>query len=296
MPETKKRHHFTHRPEVTGPFEWQDAGAYTDIAYRKGIPGTDTEGIAKITINRPEVRNAFRPLTVREMQDAFADARDDASVGVIILTGEGPLAFCSGGDQRIRGDHGYTEQGTGTQRLNVLDLQRQIRTCPKPVIAMVAGWAVGGGHVLHVVCDLTIAADNAQFMQTGPKVGSFDGGYGASFLARIVGQKKAREIWFLCRPYDAQQALQMGLVNTVVPLDDLERETVQWCREILANSNIAIRMLKAGLNADCDGQAGLQELAGHATMLFYMTEEGQEGKKAYLERRPPEFDKDGYRP
>ncbi len=296
MPETKKRHHFTQRPEVTGPFVWQEAALYTDITYHKGVPGTDTEGIARVTINRPEVRNAFRPLTVTEMQQAFADARDDPAVGVIILTGEGPHAFCSGGDQRIRGDHGYREEGTGTQRLNVLDLQRQIRTLPKPVIAMVAGWAVGGGHVLHVVCDLTIAADNARFMQTGPKVGSFDGGYGASYLARIVGQKKAREIWFLCRPYDAEQALEMGLVNTVVPLDELERETVQWCREILANSNIAIRMLKAGLNADCDGQAGLQELAGHATMLFYMTEEGQEGKRAYLDKRPPEFDKDGYRP
>ncbi|MDX1548676.1 MAG: 1,4-dihydroxy-2-naphthoyl-CoA synthase [Rhodothermales bacterium] len=291
-----KQHHFTHRPTVTGPFEWDTAGDYTDIEYHKGHPGTETEGIAKITINRPEVRNAFRPLTVREMQAAFADARDDKEVGVIILTGEGDKAFCSGGDQRIRGDHGYTEEDGGTQRLNVLDLQRQIRTCPKPVIAAVAGWAVGGGHVLHVICDLTIAADNAKFMQTGPKVGSFDGGYGASYLARIVGQKKAREIWFLCRPYDAEQALQMGLVNTVVPLAALERETVQWCREILMNSNIAIRMLKAGLNADCDGQAGLQELAGHATMLFYMTEEGQEGKKAYLEKRPPEFDQDGYYP
>lgn len=293
----KKGHHFTKRPEVTGPMEWASAGAYTDIKYEKGVPGTDTAGIAKITINRPEVRNAFRPLTVQEMQRALDDARDDSSIGVIILTGEGPHAFCSGGDQRIRGEHGYKEEGNpAMQRLNVLDFQRQIRTCPKPVIAMVAGWAVGGGHVLHVICDLTIAADNAKFMQTGPKVGSFDGGYGASYLARIVGQKKAREIWFLCRPYDAQQALDMGLVNTVVPLNDLERETVQWCREILANSNIAIRMLKAGLNADCDGQAGLQELAGHATMLFYMTEEGQEGKKAYLEKRPPAFDEDGYKP
>ena len=291
------KHHFTHRPSVSGPFEWEAAGEYTDILYHKGKPGTDTAGIAKVTINRPEVRNAFRPLTVQEMQHAFADARDDASIGVIVLTGEGPDAFCSGGDQRIRGEHGYKEEGNpSVQRLNVLDLQRQIRTCPKPVIAMVAGWAVGGGHVLHVMCDLTIAAENARFMQTGPKVGSFDGGYGASYLARIVGQKKAREIWFLCRPYDAQQALGMGLVNTVVPLEELERETVQWCREILANSNIAIRMLKAGLNADCDGQAGLQELAGHATMLFYMTEEGQEGKKAYLEKRPPAFDQDGYRP
>jgi naphthoate synthase len=292
-----KGHHFTKRPEVTGPIMWGEAGSYTDIKYEKGMPGTDTEGIAKITINRPEVRNAFRPLTVQEMQNALNDARDDSSIGVIVLTGEGPDAFCSGGDQRIRGEHGYKEEGNPTmQRLNVLDFQRQIRTCPKPVIAMVAGWAVGGGHVLHVICDLTIAANNAQFMQTGPKVGSFDGGYGASYLARIVGQKKAREIWYLCRPYNAQQALDMGLVNTVVPLDDLERETVQWCREILANSNIAIRMLKAGLNADCDGQAGLQELAGHATMLFYMTEEGQEGKKAYLEKRPPAFDAEGYKP
>ncbi len=293
----ERKHHFTHRPTVEGPFEWESAGDYEDILYHKGKAGTATEGIGKVTINRPEVRNAFRPKTVHEMQHAFAQARDDKSVGVIILTGQGEQAFCSGGDQRIRGDHGYKEEGDASmQRLNVLDLQRQIRTCPKPVIAMVAGWAVGGGHVLHVICDLTIAADNAKFMQTGPKVGSFDGGYGASFLARIVGQKKAREIWFLCRPYDAQQALGMGLVNTVVPLEELERETVQWCREILANSNIAIRMLKAGLNADCDGQAGLQELAGHATMLFYMTEEGQEGKNAYLDKRPPEFDKEGYRP
>ena len=292
----KKKHHFTYRPTVKGPIVWQDAGNYKDILYQTGVPETDTAGIAKVTINRPQVRNAFRPLTVTEMQDAFSKARDDASIGVIVLTGAGPDAFCSGGDQRIRGDHGYTEKGTGTQRLNVLDLQRQIRTCPKPVIAMVAGWAVGGGHVLHVICDLTIAADNAKFMQTGPKVGSFDGGYGASYLARQVGQKKAREIWFLCRPYDAYEALQMGLVNTVVELDDLERTTVQWCREILQNSNIAIRMLKAGFNADCDGQAGLQELAGHATMLFYMTEEGQEGRNAYLAKRPPDFDREGYKP
>lgn len=291
-----RKHHFTYRPAVEGPIVWEQGGEYTDIRYETGIPDTETAGIAKVTINRPEVRNAFRPLTVAEMQDAFTKARDDASIGVIILTGEGPDAFCSGGDQRIRGDHGYTEEGSGTQRLNVLDLQRQIRTCPKPVIAMVAGWAVGGGHVLHVICDLTIAADNAKFMQTGPKVGSFDGGYGASYLARHVGQKKAREIWFLCRPYNAAEALDMGLVNTVVNLDDLERTTVQWCREILMNSNIAIRMLKAGFNADCDGQAGLQELAGHATMLFYMTEEGQEGKNAYLSKRPPNFDKDGYKP
>ncbi len=292
-----RNHHLTDRPVVAGPFSWQSAGDYSDILYEKGVAGTNTAGIARITINRPEVRNAFRPLTVREMMTALNEARDDHEVGVIILTGQGSDAFCSGGDQRIRGEHGYKEDGNPSmQRLNVLDFQRQIRTCPKPVIAMVAGWAVGGGHVLHVMCDLTIAADNARFMQTGPKVGSFDGGYGASYLARIVGQKKAREIWFLCRPYDARQALEMGLVNTVVPLDELERETVQWCREILANSNIAIRMLKAGLNADCDGQAGLQELSGHATMLFYMSEEGQEGRNAYLEKRPPAFDADGYRP
>ncbi len=270
--------------------DWKEAGTYTDIKYHKA------EGIAKITINRPEVRNAFRPLTVKEMRIALNDARDDHSIGVVILTGEGPEAFCSGGDQRIRGEAGYAEEDTGVMRLNVLDFQREIRTCPKPVIAMVAGWAVGGGHVLHVMCDLTIAADNARFMQTGPKVGSFDGGYGASYLARIVGQKKAREIWFLCRPYDAQQALEMGLVNTVVPLGRLEDETVQWCREILANSQMAIRCLKAGLNADCDGQAGLQELAGNATLLFYMTEEGQEGKNAFLEKRKPDFGKFPYRP
>lgn len=292
--------HLLNRPTVSGPFSWEPVGDYTDIVYEKGTPETDTAGIARITINRPEVRNAFRPLTVREMQHALADARDDYRIGVIVLTGAGTEAFCSGGDQRVRGEHGYKEMEgenpTGTQRLNVLDLQRQIRTCPKPVIAAVAGWAVGGGHVLHVVCDLTIAADNARFMQTGPKVGSFDAGYGTTHLARMVGQKKAREIWFLCRPYDAQEALQMGLVNTVVPVDKLEHETVQWCCEILANSNIAIRMLKAAANADEDGGAGLQELAGHATMLFYMTEEGQEGRNAYNERRPPNFDADGYFP
>ncbi len=269
---------------------WTEAGSYTDIRYEKA------EGIAKITINRPEVRNAFRPLTVKEMRIALNDARDDHKIGVIILTGEGPDAFCSGGDQRIRGDAGYKEQGSDVMRLNVLDFQREIRTCPKPVIAMVAGWAVGGGHVLHVMCDLTIAAENAQFMQTGPRVGSFDGGYGASYLARIIGQKKAREIWYLCRPYDAEQAKEMGLVNTVVPLDQLEAETVKWCKEILANSQMAIRCLKSALNADCDGQAGLQELAGNATLLFYMTEEGQEGKNAFLEKRKPDFDKFPYRP
>jgi naphthoate synthase len=265
--------------------DWTKAGDYTDITYLKA------DGIAKITINRPEVRNAFRPLTVDEMAHALADARFDASIGVIILTGEGDKAFCSGGDQRIRGDAGYVDGGSGAHRLNVLDFQRQMRTCPKPIIAMVAGYAIGGGHVLHLVADLTIAADNAVFGQTGPKVGSFDGGYGASYMARIVGQKKAREIWFLCRQYSAQQALDMGLVNAVVPLERLEDETVQWCREILANSPMAIRCLKAALNADCDGQAGLQELAGNATMLFYMTEEGQEGKNAFLEKRKPDFDK-----
>jgi len=270
--------------------DWQPAGEYTDIKFHKA------EGIAKITINRPEVRNAFRPLTVTEMRHALQQARDDHEIGVAILTGEGTEAFCSGGDQTIRGDAGYKEEGSGTERLNVLDFQREIRSCPKPVIAMVAGWAVGGGHVLHVLCDLTIAAENARFMQTGPKVGSFDAGYGSSYLARIVGQKKAREIWFLCRPYDAQQALAMGLVNTVVPLEQLEAETVQWCREILANSAMAIRCLKAGLNADCDGQAGLQELAGNATMLFYMTEEGQEGRNAFVEKRPPDFKKFPFRP
>ncbi len=270
--------------------DWEKAGSYTDIKYHKA------EGIAKITINRPEVRNAFRPLTVKEMRHALNDARDDHRIGVIILTGEGPEAFCSGGDQRIRGDAGYKEEDTGIMRLNVLDLQREMRTCPKPIIAMVAGWAVGGGHVLHVMCDLTIAADNAKFMQTGPKVGSFDGGYGSSYLARIVGQKKAREIWYLCRPYDAQQALAMGLVNTVVPLEKLEEETVQWCREILQNSQMAIRCIKAAMNADCDGQAGLQELAGNATLLFYQTEEGQEGRNAFNEKRKPDFSKFPYRP
>ena len=275
---------------MTPVIDWQAAKSYRDITYRKA------EGIAKITINRPEVRNAFRPLTVTEMRDALQDARDDHEIGVIILTGEGPEAFCSGGDQKIRGDAGYTEEGTGVMRLNVLDFQREIRSCPKPVIAMVAGWAVGGGHVLHVLCDLTIAAENARFMQTGPKVGSFDGGYGASYLARIVGQKKAREIWYLCRPYDARQALKMGLVNTVVPLDRLEEETVRWCREILQNSQMAIRCLKSALNADCDGQAGLQELAGNATLLFYMTEEGQEGRNAFNEKRKPDFSQFPYRP
>ena len=265
---------------------WNSSGDYTDILYDKS-----NEGIAKITINRPEVRNAFRPLTVREMIHALNEAREDTNTGAIILTGAGEQAFCSGGDQRIRGDSGYKDSDTGHLRLNVLDFQRQIRNCPKPVVAMVAGYAIGGGHVLHVLCDLTIAADNAIFGQTGPKVGSFDGGYGSSYLARIVGQKKAREIWFLCRQYNAQQALEMGLVNTVVPLAQLEEETVSWCREMLQHSPISLRCLKAALNADCDGQAGLQELAGSATMLFYMTEEGQEGRNAYLEKRPPDFSK-----
>ena len=271
-------------------FNWTTARDYEDIKYQK------FEGIARITINRPEVRNAFRPKTVNEMIVALELARQDPEVGVIVFTGEGDKAFCSGGDQRVRGDAGYVEDGTGVHRLNVLDLQRQIRTCPKAVIAMVAGYAIGGGHVLHLVCDLTIAADNAVFGQTGPRVGSFDAGFGSSYLARIVGQKKAREIWFLCRQYDARQALEMGLVNVVVPLERLEEETVQWCREILANSPMAIRCLKAAMNADCDGQAGLQELAGNATMLFYMTEEGQEGRNAYLEKRPPDFSKFTRRP
>ncbi len=263
---------------------WQKSGDYRDILYQK------TEGIAKITINRPEVRNAFRPQTVSEMSKALEDAREDQSIGVIILTGQGEKAFCSGGDQKVRGDSGYKDE-SGVHRLNVLDFQRQLRTCPKPIIAMVAGYAIGGGHVLHLICDLTIAADNAIFGQSGPRVGSFDGGYGAGYLARVVGQKKAREIWFLCRQYDAKQALQMGLVNTVVPLADLENETIKWCKEILANSPIAIRCLKAALNADCDGQAGLQELAGNATMLYYMTAEGQEGRNAFNEKRKPDFSK-----
>ena len=262
---------------------WTAIAGFNDIIYEKC-----DEGIAKITINRPEVRNAFRPETVKELQRAFDDARDDPGIGVIILTGQGKDAFCSGGDQRVRGRGGYVG-GDKIPRLNVLDLQRQIRTLPKPVVAMVAGYAIGGGHVLHMICDLTIAADNARFGQTGPKVGSFDGGYGASYMARIVGQKKAREIWFLCRQYDAKQALDMGLVNTVVPYEHLEAETVQWCREMLAMSPIALRCLKAALNADCDGQAGLQELAGNATLLFYLTEEGQEGRNAYVEKRRPDF-------
>ena len=258
------------------------------------------EGIAKITINRPEVRNAFRPQTLFELEEAFSLARDDESVGVIILTGQGTEAFCSGGDIHVRGDDGYIGNDAlgkkGIGRLNVLDLQVQIRRLPKPVIAMVAGWAIGGGHVLHVVCDLTVAADNAKFGQTGPMVGSFDGGYGAGLLAAHIGQKKAREIWFLCRQYDAREALDMGLVNTVVPVSELEAETVSWCREILRHSPMALRLLKAGLNAADDGLAGVQQLAGDATLLFYLTEEGQEGRDAFKEKREPNFDKFPKRP
>ena len=264
---------------------WQTAGTFDDILFLK-----TEDGIGKIVINRPARRNAFRPKTVTELIDAFAVCREDPTIGVVVLTGAGDKAFCSGGDQKIRGDQGYVDEG-GVPRLNVLDLQKQIRSLPKPVIAMVAGYAIGGGHVLHIVCDLTIAADNAIFGQTGPKVGSFDGGLGSSYLARIVGQKKAREIWFLCRQYDAAQALEMGLVNRVVPYEELEAETVQWCREMLAMSPIALRCLKAALNADCDGQAGLQELAGNATLLYYLSAEGQEGKNAYLEKRKPDFRK-----
>ncbi|HYO95101.1 MAG TPA: 1,4-dihydroxy-2-naphthoyl-CoA synthase [Polyangiaceae bacterium] len=265
--------------------QWTQIAGYEDILYDKS-----EDGIAKITINRPQVRNAFRPQTVSEMSRAFADARDDPEVGVVVLTGAGKDAFCSGGDQKVRGTGGYVGSD-GVPRLNVLDLQRQIRTLPKPVIAMVAGYAIGGGHVLHMICDLTIAADNARFGQTGPKVGSFDGGWGASYMARIVGQKKAREIWFLCRQYDAAEALAMGLVNKVVPYAELEAETVKWCREILEHSPMALRCLKAALNADCDGQAGLQELAGNATLLFYLSEEGREGRDAFVEKRKPNFRK-----
>lgn len=266
---------------------WQTAKTYEDILYHKA------DGIAKITINRPQKRNAFRPQTVFELYDAFCDAREDISIGVVLFTGAGPhtdgkYAFCAGGDQSVRGAAGYVDD-QGIPRLNVLDLQRLIRSMPKVVIALVAGYAIGGGHVLHLICDLTIAADNAIFGQTGPKVGSFDGGFGASYLARIVGQKKAREIWFLCRQYTAAQALEMGLVNCVVPVEQLEPEGIDWANEILEKSPIAIRCLKAAFNADCDGQAGLQELAGNATLLYYMTEEGTEGKQAFLEKRQPNF-------
>lgn len=268
---------------------WKSYFSYEDILYHKW------GGIAKITINRPEIHNAFRPLTVEEMMHALYDARNDQNIGVIILTGAGTKAFCSGGDQKIRGEAGYVDDD-GVHRLNVLDFQRQIRSCPKPIIAMVAGYAIGGGHVLHVMCDLTIAAENAIFGQTGPKVGSFDGGFGAAYLARIVGQKKARELWYLCRQYNAEEALNMGLVNCVVPLEKLESTTIEWCQDILKHSPMAIRCLKSALNADCDGQAGLQELAGNATLLYYMSEEAQEGHAAYLEKRKPNFAKFPKRP
>ncbi len=264
--------------------EWKAYFNYEDIKYEKA------KGVAKITINRPHVHNAFTPKTVEEMMHALYDARQDRHIGAIILTGEGDQAFCSGGDQKIRGDSGYVDDD-GVDRLNVLEFQKQIRSCPKPIIAMVAGYAIGGGHVLHVMCDLTIAAENAVFGQTGPKVGSFDGGFGAAYLARIIGQKKAREIWYLCRQYDAQQALEMGLVNKVVPLESLEEETLKWCDEILKHSPIAIRCLKSAFNADCDGQAGIQELAGNATMLYYMSDEAQEGHSAFLDKRVPNFSK-----
>jgi naphthoate synthase len=282
------------------PTDWISAGEYTDIRYEKAT-GEDA-GIAKITIARPEVRNAFRPLTVIEIGQALEDAREDTEIGVIVLTGEGPLAFCSGGDQRVRGDSGYLSEdalgSAGTQagggksavgRFHVTDLHIQIRRLPKPVVAMVAGYAVGGGHVLHLVCDLTIAADNARFGQTGPKVGSFDGGFGAGLLANVVGPKKAKEIWFLCRQYSAQEALEMGLVNTVVPLERLEEETVQWCREMLALSPFSLRLLKASFNASEDGLAGIQQLAHDANLLFYMSEEAQEGREAYKQKRTPDF-------
>ena len=270
--------------------EWQRAHDYEDIRYEIA------DGIAKITIDRPEVRNAFRPETLIEISDALERAREDTSVGVIVLTGEGPLAFCSGGDQNVRGDTGYMAGGAAVGRFHVTDLHIQMRRLPKPIIAMVAGYAVGGGHVLHVVCDLSIAADNARFGQTGPKVGSFDGGFGASLLAAQVGQKKAKEIWFLCRQYDAQAALDMGLVNTVVPLDRLEVETVAWCREMLQHSPLAMRLLKAGFAADTDGLAGVQQLAGDATLLYYLSEEAQEGRDAYVQKRKPDFSRFPKRP
>ena len=265
-------------------FPWETIKTYEDILFQY------YNGIAKISINRPHKHNAFTPLTVQEMSEAMELARQDPKVGVIILTGEGGKAFCSGGDQSVRGDGGYVGKDT-VPRLNVLDLQRQIRTIPKPVVAMVAGWAIGGGHVLHVICDLSIAAENARFGQTGPNVGSFDGGFGASYLARVVGQKKAREIWFLCDQYDAADALQMGLVNKVVPLEELEKTTVAWCEKILEKSPLALRMLKSAFNAELDGQAGIQELAGNATLLYYLSDEAKEGKNAFLEKRIPDFSK-----
>jgi naphthoate synthase len=270
--------------------DWKTVKSYDDIRFEK-----TADGIAKITIARPEVRNAFRPRTLFELIDAFSRVREDASVGVVLFTGEGSEAFCSGGDQRVRGDAGYVDD-EGVPRLNALDLQRVIRTLPKPVIALVAGYAIGGGHVLHLLCDLTIAAENARFGQTGPRVGSFDAGFGAAYMARVVGQKKAREIWYLCRQYDAAQAQEMGLVNAVVPLQELEETGAAWAREILGHSPLAIRCLKAAFNADCDGQAGIQELAGNATMLFYMTEEAQEGRDSFVEKRAPDFSRFPWRP
>ena len=282
--EIKKKEKFSGLVIKAGA-KWKKIKDFTDIRYEK----TD-DGIGKITICRPEVRNAFRPKTVFELKEAFELAREDSDIGVIILTGEGPDAFCSGGDQKVRGDAGYIGHD-GVPRLNILDVQKQIRQIPKPVIAMVAGYAIGGGHVLHIVCDLSIAAENARFGQTGPKVGSFDGGLGSSYLARIVGQKKAREIWYLCRQYDSKQALEMGLVNTVVSVENLEIETVKWAREMLQHSPMSLRCLKACMNADCDGQMGLLDLAGNATLLYYMSEEAQEGRNAYVEKRKPNFNK-----
>ncbi len=269
---------------MTSNLPWNTIKEYKDILFQQ------YKGIAKISINRPHKHNAFTPLTVQEMSEAMEMARQDTSIGVIILTGEGGKAFCSGGDQSVRGDGGYVGDDF-VPRLNVLDLQRQIRTIPKPVVAMVAGWAIGGGHVLHVICDLSIAAENARFGQTGPNVGSFDGGFGASYLARVVGQKKAREIWLLCDQYDAADALQMGLVNKVVPLEELEATTVAWCEKILEKSPLALRMLKSAFNAELDGQAGIQELAGNATLLYYLSDEAKEGKNAFLEKRKPDFSK-----
>jgi naphthoate synthase len=276
------------------PFTWAAQGSYTDIRYETGAG--DAEGIAKITIARPEVRNAFRPETLIELSAALESAREDTSIGVIVLTGEGTEAFCSGGDQRVRGDSGYVASGASVGRFHVTDLHVQMRRLPKPIVAMVAGYAIGGGHVLHVVCDLTIAADNARFGQTGPQVGSFDGGFGAALLASQVGQKKAKEIWFLCRQYDAHQALEMGLVNAVVPIAELEEETVRWCAEMLKLSPFALRLLKASFNAAEDGMAGIQQLAHDANLLFYMSEEAQEGRDAYREKRPPDFSKFPRRP
>lgn len=278
----KEKNSVEERTIAPADIPWEKKGSYEDIIYEKA------KGITKITINRPQLRNAFRPKTVKELIHAFTEAREDGETGVVILTGAGPLAFCSGGDQNVRGDKGYLGDD-GIPRLNILDVQKQIRSLPKPIIAMVAGYAIGGGHVLHLVCDLTIAADNARFGQTGPKVGSFDGGFGASYLASVIGQKKAREIWYLCEQYDAQEALSMGLVNKVVPLEELEKETVRWCQKILTHSPLALRCLKSAFNAGTDGQAGIQELAGNATLLFYMSKEAQEGKNAYLEKRHPDF-------